>query len=295
MVWGTIIAIMIAIIFFIFIIRMKSEGKLPNKNLGPIFIKIGMILLVAIVFLNSFFLIDAGNRGVVFNYFIGVKSTTYNEGLHFKIPFFEKVYELEVRTKVYNAEATAASKDLQVVSTNVALNYHLDKESINSLFKDVGIDYEARIISPSIQETVKSTTAKYIAEELITKRELAKEEIKASLKTRLAVYNIVLDELSITNFDFSPEFNKAIELKVTAEQKALEEQNNLKVVDFQAKQMIVQAEGEAKSIQIVNEELRKSPAYINYMMLQKWDGKMPLSMGGSSLLSIAPVQDVATS
>ena len=241
--------------------------------------------------LGSFFVVPAGHKGVIFNTFTGVKDKTYDEGLHFKLPFFEKAFKFEVRTRLFQDVASAASKDLQIVSTEVALNYHLNKDKVNDLFKNIGPEYEVRIIDPSIQEIVKATTAKHIAEELITKRPIVKEEIKANLKDRLAGYYITLDDLSITNFDFSDEFNKAIESKVTAEQNALREQNNLKVVEFQAQQKIVQAKGEAEAIRIVNEELLKSPKYIDYLTIQKWDGKMPLALGSGSLLSITGQQN----
>ena len=243
-------------------------------------------VILLIIILNSFFVVGAGHRGVVFNTFTGIKDKTYDEGFHFKIPFFEKPYRFEVRTRVYNDDAAAASKDLQVVSTRVALNYHIDKDKVNTLFKNIGPDYEVRIIDPSIQEVVKAITAKHIAEELITKREAIKEEIKSTLRERLAKSYIILDDLSITNFDFSAEFNHAIEQKVTAEQNALREQNNLKVVQYQAQQKIEQAKGEAEAIRIINEELLKSPQYVNYLTIQKWDGKMPLALGSGSLLSI---------
>lgn len=262
--------------------KKPKEIKFPAKLAKRI--AVGIIL--AILAFGSFFVVPAGHKGVIFNTFTGVKDRTYDEGLHFKLPFFERPYRFEVRTRVYNDDAAAASKDLQIVSTRVALNYHIDKDKVNTLFKNIGPDYEYRIIDPSIQEVVKAITAKHIAEELITKRENAKEEIKITLKERLARSYVILDDLSITNFDFSPEFNHAIEQKVTAEQNALKEQNNLKVIEFQAQQKIAQSKGEAEAIRIVNEELLKSPKYIDYLTIQKWDGKMPLALGSGSLLSI---------
>ncbi|HLG24123.1 MAG TPA: prohibitin family protein [Candidatus Nanoarchaeia archaeon] len=248
--------------------------------------KLLIILLIIITLWNSFFVVGAGYKGVIFNSFYGVKEKTFEEGMHLKIPFFEKPYRFEVRTRVFHAQAAAASKDLQIVSAEIALNYHINKDKVNDLFKNIGPEYEDRIISPSIQEVVKSITAKYIAEELITKRELVKEQIKNTLRDRLSTSFIALDDLSVTNFDFSKEFNLAIEQKVTAEQNALKEQNNLKVIEFQAQQKIVQSKGEAEAIRIVNEELSKSPRYIDYLTIQKWDGKMPLALGSGSLLSI---------
>lgn len=267
-------------------IEMTKEDNLDKvKRVGS---KTIFTILLLLVLWLSFFIVPAGHKGVIFNSFSGIKPITYEEGFHFKLPFFERVTEFEVRTRVYNEDASAASKDLQIVSTKVALNYHLDKEQVYTLFKNIGVDYESRIINPSIQEVVKSITAKHIAEELITKREFVKEEIKLALKERLSAYYIDVDDMSITNFDFSAEFNKAIESKVSAEQNALKEQNNLKVVEFQAQQKIAQARGDAEAIRIVNEQLLKSPQYINYLTIQRWDGKMPLALGSGNLLSITP-------
>lgn len=266
--------------------KKVKETKIPLAWLRKIIIAIVLIVILW----GSFFIVGAGEKGVIFNVFSGVRDRTYDEGFHFKLPLFEKAYKFEVRTRVYNDDAAAASKDLQIVSTRVALNYHIDKDKVNTLFKNIGPDYEFRIIDPSIQEVVKAITAKHIAEELITKREIVKEEIKSALKERLARSYVILDDLSITNFDFSPEFNHAIEQKVTAEQNALKEQNNLKVVEYQAQQKIAQARGEAEAIKIVNEELLKSPKYIDYLTIQKWDGKMPLALGSGSLLSITGSQ-----
>lgn len=271
--------------------KKTQDSQARNSRLAVKIIRNVVIgAVIAILVFGSFFVVGAGEKGVIFNVFSGVKDKTYDEGLHFKLPLFEKPYRFEVRTRVYNDDAAAASKDLQIVSTRVALNYHIDKDKVNTLFKNIGPDYEHRIIDPSIQEVVKAITAKHIAEELITKREIVKEEIKLTLKERLARSYVILDDLSITNFDFSPEFNHAIEQKVTAEQNALKEQNNLKVIEFQAQQKIAQAKGEAEAIRIVNEELLKSPQYIDYLTIQKWDGKMPLALGSGSLLSITGEQ-----
>lgn len=269
----------------------KTQDSQSNPQIAAkIMRKVAIGVLIAVLIFGSFFVVGAGEKGVIFNVFTGIRDKTYDEGLHFKLPFFERAYRFEVRTRVYNDDAAAASKDLQIVSTSVALNYHIDKDKVNTLFKNIGPDYEHRIIDPSIQEVVKAITAKHIAEELITKRENVKEEIKMALKERLARSFLILDDLSITNFDFSPEFNHAIEQKVTAEQNALKEQNNLKVVEYQAQQKIAQSKGEAEAIRIVNEELLKSPKYIDYLTIQKWDGKMPLALGSGSLLSITGEQ-----
>ena len=264
----------------------KDEDGYSKIRLSRVILAALGVFLFLVLFFGSFFIVGAGERGVVFNSFTGIKQWNYDEGLHLKIPLFEKAYKFEVRTTVYNADANSASKDLQIVHTAVALNYHLDPSSVYVLFGEIGEDYEERIIRPSIQEVVKSVTAKYIAEDMIKNREAVKNDIREHLKTRLADSYIVMDDLSITNFDFSEELNKAIESKVSAEQNALREQNNLRVVQFQAQQKVEAARGEAESIRIINAELDKSPQYVNLLMIQKWNGVMPLALGSNTLLSI---------
>jgi regulator of protease activity HflC (stomatin/prohibitin superfamily) len=268
-----------------FWIKQNSQGQDELKTGNIILVVLGLFLALSILF-GGFFIVDAGERGVVFNKFSGMKDVTYTEGIHFKVPFVESATKFEVRTKVYEAHASSASKDLQIVVTNVALNYHLDVSRVNWLYQMIGKEYEARIISPSVQEVVKAVTAKYNAEDLIKHRENVKQDIKEALSSRLSGSAIILDDMSITNFDFSEEFNKAIEQKVVSEQNALKEQNNLKVVEFQVQQKIEQARGEAESIKLINQELQRSPQYVSLLMVQKWDGVAPLYMGGNAMLTL---------
>ena len=122
--------------------KKTQDGQAKNPQLAVKIIKRIVIgAIITILVFGSFFVVGAGEKGVIFNVFSGVKDKTYDEGLHFKLPFFEKAYKFEVRTRVYNDDAAAASKDLQIVSTSVALNYHIDKDKVNTLFKNIGPDY----------------------------------------------------------------------------------------------------------------------------------------------------------
>lgn len=273
--------------------RYDSEVKevFHLKKLLWYFIPAILILLMLFSDASPFFVVSSGERGVVVSKLSGTVQESYGEGLHLKTPIIDSAHILEVRTKKYETTATSASKDLQVVTAVVVVNYHILPDNTYKVYQTIGNDYENRVIDPSVQEVVKSVTAKYIAEELITKRELVKDDIKEALKERLATYNLVLDDFSLKNFDFSQEFNSAIEAKVTAEQNALKEQNNLKVVEFQAQQKVASAEGDAKAIEIINQQLTKSPQYIQFFLLQKWDGKMPVALGSNSILSITSTQD----
>ena len=121
---------------------------------------------------ESAVIVQAGHRGVVL-YLGAVENKVLGEGVHFIIPFAEQVVQLEVRTLKYEANASAASNDLQEVATVIALNYHIDPSKANLIYQQLGSDYESRIIAPTIQESVKASVAKFNAEELITKRETA--------------------------------------------------------------------------------------------------------------------------
>ena len=170
------------------------------------------------------------------------------------------------------------------------VNYHPDKERVHVLFKEIGLDYENRVIQPAIEETVKQVTANYNAEELITKRPLVKSDIETAIRDRLNQFDIVTEVISITDFEFSILFNKAIESKVEAEQNALRAENDLRRIQVEAQQHeataegiananIAEARGEAEAIAIINQALAQNPNYLEWLKTQAWDGKLPLVVG----------------
>lgn len=188
---------------------------------------------------------------------------------------------MDVKTQKYETDATAASNDMQITKTTVAVNYHLVPSESNIIYQEVGESYESKIIAPAIQEVVKAATANFKAEELITQRPIVKDEIEMSLKEKMLQRGIVIETVYITNFDFSPEFNTAIELKVKAQQMALQAENDLLRIKVEAKQKITQAEAEAESIRIIQEQLSMSPQYVNYLTVMRWDGVLPKVTGGA--------------
>ena len=191
----------------------------------------------------------------------------------------------DIKTQKDEVDATAASKDLQTVSAKVAVNYHLQEGSAPRIYREVGTDYVNRILSPAIQESVKAATAQYTAEELITKRELVRETIKNLLVSKMEQIGIIIEDVLITNFDFSKSFNDAIEAKVTAEQNSLKEFNQLKAVEYQAQQRVTQAKGEAEAmrIQIQAITIQGGKEYVNLQAIARWNGILPLVTGGNSM------------
>ena len=289
--------------------RTTAEGE-PLENVGgrP-FVRIvipAIIGIIILLFIVSAIvkIVDAGYRGVLLKFGAVDTTISLNEGIHFVTPFRDSVIQMEVRTQKTVENAASASKDLQDVTTQVALNYRINPDRAQVVYQQLGFEYGNRVIAPAIQESVKQVTARFNAEELITKRETVKNQIEEQIKSRLAPYNIVVDTISITEFQFSDQFRKAVEAKVEAQQRALQAQNDLRRIEIEAQQNeakavgeqkanvaradgirqanVLQAEGESQAIKIIDQQLRTSPTYLEWLKTQRWDGKLPLVTGGGS-------------
>ena len=265
----------------------KVVNMVPKdpKNVKKILVPLFIFVVVALLALNSFVIVNAGNRGIV-TQLGAVKDGVLSEGLHFKIPFIQEIIPVEVRVQKEQSDQTAASKDLQVVTTTVAVNYHLIPEEVNKLYQSVGLAFQERIVAPAIGEALKAVTAQYTAEELISKRPEVSTKVKETLSKKLSTYHMQLDEINITEFKFSDEYNNAIEQKQIAEQQALKANLDLQRIEIEAKQKIEQAKAEAESLKLQKQEvtpelveLRKIEAQME--AIKKWDGKLPSVTGGS--------------
>ena len=240
-----------------------------------------IVLIVLLPLLSAFGTIGAGERGILLQ-FGAVQDKIFGEGLYIKVPFIQTVVKMDVKIQKDEIPASAASKDLQIVTSKIALNYHLDPDSVNRVWQEVGKNYNIRIIAPSIQEAVKAESAKFTAEELITKREEVKEKIKANLAERLLERSIIVDEFNIIDFEFSPAFNSAIEAKVTAEQLKLKADRDLERIEIEADQKIAEARGKAEAIRIEAQALRQNAQVVELRWIEKWDGKVPTYWGDAS-------------
>ena len=273
--------------------KPRMSLTMPNfptiQNKLKILAAIVTFIVIIVIMAESVVIVEAGHRGVVL-YLGAVENRVLGEGLHFITPFAEQVIQMEVRTLKFQADASSASNDLQEVKTVIALNFHIDSSQANIIYQQLGSDYADRIIAPTIQESVKASTAKFNAEELITKREDAKSVISETIRKTLSERNIIVETVFITDFKFSDAFATQIESKVVAYQKFLTEENNLKAIQVIANQTVVQAEaqaranvaranGESQAIKIINEELKASPDYLKWQAINKWNGQMPYVLG----------------
>jgi len=240
-VFGTILVVL-SILGLLFCYFTKENGKFILRKWS--YAAVG--LLVVGILLTMITTVPRGTVGVAVQ-FGAVTGEYRTQGLQFKSPVV-KLKIINVQTQKYEVDATAASKDLQDVMTTIALNYHLNPSSAPEMYRDLGEDYIEKLAAPAVQETVKKITAKYLAEDLILKRDTVKADITEDLASRLAERGITTEAVSITNFTFSAVFSQAIEAKVAAQQAVFEAENKLLRVRVEAEQREAQALGEANAV-----------------------------------------------
>lgn len=289
--------------------EIKRDGTVKKSGTGKIIGGCVAAVAAIIVATSSFTIVPAGHTGVILT--LGkVSNTSYSEGFHLKVPFVQAVENMSNKIQVYETPASAVSKDLQTVSSNIAVNYRLVSDKAADMYQNVGTDYQTVLISPVVQECMKSATAKYTAEQLITERTAVGDEIKAALDTKLNTYGIYIEKFNIVNFDFSAEFNTAIEAKQVAEQNLLktqtEQEQAITISEAQAKQKVIAAEANANAILKEAEaqaeanrllEASLSDKVIAYEQITKWNGEMPKVVSGDSngmLINIDP-EDLGSS
>jgi prohibitin 1 len=258
------------------------RNSTDNYKLG-FYLAGGFIVLLGLIAFRPFSIINAGQRGVVMK-FGQVQDTVLEEGFHFIIPVVTSVKTLNVRVQKNGFQTDAASKDLQKVTTELAINWHIDPSKVNKIYQSVG-DEESivnGIITPAVSEVLKAATAKKTAEEIITKRTALKEEIDKSLEARLATYGILVDDVSLVDFSFSPEFSKAIEAKQIAEQEARQASFIAQKASQEAQADINRAKGQAEAQRLQRQTL--TPELLQKQAIEKWDGRFPMVMGENGAL-----------
>ena len=269
-------------------------------NFSP-FRLVGLILVVvfAVIFLSSsFVVIPAGHTGVALT-FGKVEDNVLQEGLHFKVPFVQKIVVVDNRIVKLDVNTEAFSKDLQTITTVVAVNYHVGKENSQTVYKNVGLNFEEVLITPAVNEVLKAVTAKYTAVELVSSRAEVSMLLDDGLNEKLNNYGIFINELNIINWDFSEEYINAVEAKQVAEQNLIktrtEQEQALVIANTEAQKRVIAAEAEANEIKVLAEANAESnriitesisELLIKYQTVAKWDGKLPTVMAGSDNMLI---------
>lgn len=285
---------------------MSTEKKTKSKT--------GLIITASIVgalgltaLISSMTVVPAGHTGVKVT--LGeVSSSTLTEGFHLKTPFVTSVIKVSNKIQKYESDADAVSKDLQSVSSTIAVNYRLAAASSANIYQNIGLDYENILIAPAIQEAMKASTSQYTAEELITRRTEVGEGVKEFLNERLNTYGVYVEKFNIVNFDFSSTFNEAIEQKQVAEQNLLrtrtEQEQEIVKANAEAEKKKIAAEAEANKILTeanaqaeANRKLEESLSekVLKYKIVENWDGVYPkVVSNGNFMFDIGGLGEVTT-
>jgi regulator of protease activity HflC (stomatin/prohibitin superfamily) len=243
----------------------------------------GGALLFAVVFIfESFTIVSPGHVGVQVT--LGeINPNTLTEGVHFVNPI-SSVRSVDVRLQRAELKnASAGTKDLQQVHTDIVVGYRLSGQKVSHIYKEFGLDVDNKVLGPAINEAFKAVTAKYNSEELITKRDEVSQAITQHISAKVAPFDISINNVSLVNFGFSAEYQKAIEAKVIATQSKLKAEQDLERIKVEAASRIAQAEGEAKAIAIQANAITSNGGaqYVQLQAIEKWDGKLPQYMLGN--------------
>lgn len=241
-----------------------------------------VVLIILLVACNPIAIVNAGERGVKVT--LGqVSDESYTEGVHFVMPFVSSMHNMDIKTQKSNIATTVFTKDIQQARLTYVINYNLHADSAHKMYKQVGKNYKDTILIPIVEGTVKNVIGGWNASDLIANRAKATSDILTKLQEQLDDNYINVTDFNITDIDYSDVFEKAIEGKVTAEQEALKAKNQTVQVQELARQKVISAEAEAKSIRIKAEALKQNRDLVNLTLAEKWDGKLPQYMMGNSV------------
>ena len=267
---------MFTILFFLLLAVVAAGAIIVLLNQKALGVLAGVLIFIGGVLFSSFTVISAGHTGVIVT--LGeVNPVTLTEGWHFVNPV-SQVKDVNVQLqRTQLAGANASTKDLQVVHTDIVVQYRLHADKVPHIYKEYGLNVDEKVLGPAINEAFKSVTAHYTSEELVTKRQIVSDEIQTMLKSKVAPFDIDVSGISLVNFGFSAEYQKAIEQKVIATQQTAKAEQDLARIKVEAASRIAQAEGEAKAIAIQASAIQSNGGqnYVQLQWIEKWDGKLP--------------------
>ena len=256
-----------------------KQGNTHIRRGAVIGLVVAVLLVVWLVYL-SIYTVPAGFVGVVTRF--GAVQRIVRPGFGIKIPLVEDVVKMDVRTQKDQTDATADSIDLQAVTSTIAVNYNLDPQYASQVYSSVGTDYADILIAPAIQNIFKATTAQFTAEQLIDQREAVRSKAEASLKSQLAQYHVIVLNFNIVNFNFSDQFNQAIEAKQVAQQQVETAKQLLAKAQVDAQTAVAQAQGQADAQKALKDAGSLTPEYLEFLAIQKWNGSLPSVVTGGA-------------
>lgn len=249
---------------------------------------IGIILGVIgvtgiILFSFSFRTIKSGEIGLKTR-FGKIVDTSLKEGMNFNLPFIESIKKINIKVQKTELGIESSTKDLQIVNTNVAVNFRIDKDKASNLYKDVGKSYKETILDPIIKESVKSAIAQYNAEEITINRAEVSLSCLSAIQEKVKKYGIIIEDFNLTDFSFSDEYTKAIEEKQVAEQQVQTAKQNLEKAKVEAEKKLVEAKAQADANKALENTL--TDEVLKKQFIEKWNGVLPTTYAGNDILKM---------
>ena len=263
-------------------LSIKGKDLKMEKNSVAGVVTVIILFVVAVLLCNPIVVVGVGERGVKVT--LGkVSPISLGEGMHFIMPYVQKIAKMDVKTQKYNTQTHVYTKDIQQARISYVVNYNLQSESAHRMYQQVGLDYVSKVINPVLEGTIKDVIGKWNAQDLVANREEATNEVLIKLQNQLSPQFINVTSFQIVDINYSEVFERAIESKVTAEQDALKAKNKTVQIQEEARQKVISAEAEAKSMSIRANALTQNKALVEYEAVQKWNGILPQYMMGNSV------------
>jgi prohibitin 2 len=254
-------------------------GRIPLARIAMWVVVVIIAVVVVSVAGCGIKVVDTGQRGIKTR-FGEVVSESLPEGLYFFNPFTSTIVEMDTRVQRVDAETDTYTRDVQQAAIKYTLNYRLQQNAAHLMYRDIGRDWEQKLIPQVVLGTLKEVIGVWDAVDLISNRDKAANTAFESIRTSLAERNVEVSRFEITDISYTREFENSVEQKVIAQQKAIEEQNRTKQIEEQARQKVLSAEAEAKSMQIRAEALEQNAKLVEWEAVQKWNGVLPQYMLG---------------
>ena len=265
-----------------YITNTGKEVKNMDKNGVAGVVTVLILFVIAVLLCNPIVVVGVGQRGVKVT--LGkVSPESLGEGMHFIMPYIQRIAKMDVKTQKYTTQTHVYTKDIQQAKISYVVNYNLVADSAYRMYQEVGMDYVSKVINPVLEGTIKDVIGKWNAQDLVANREEATNDILAKLKDQLTERYVNVTDFQIIDIGYSEVFERAIESKVTAEQDALKAKNKTVQIQEEAKQKVISAEAEAKSMSIRANALTQNKALVEYEAVQKWNGILPQYMMGNSI------------
>ncbi|PKM98455.1 MAG: hypothetical protein CVU79_03110 [Elusimicrobia bacterium HGW-Elusimicrobia-3] len=261
--------------------KPNQGGKMEKDFLGKLMVPV-ILVAAAVLGLSAFFIVPPGEVAVKTR--LGAIVDSYSEGMHFKMPLLESITKFSIQIQRADIKTQAFSKDLQTMNVGLVVNHRIQKETVVSIYRNLGPRYVSNIVDPAVQEVFKAISARYSAERIISERNELVEAINVEVKERLSKKEIIVTDISVTDLDFTDQFLKAVEDKQVAEQQAMMSEKLVVKAKRDAEQAIAKSRGEAEALRMQREqvtpmliELRKVDAQLK--AIEKWNGVLPGYVG----------------